>query len=138
MTKRLYVIGDKQTGVAFVTLDPLRASLVSLDEIKRYATDKGKTPDAVFGDIAKAIQGFILKYDNNSVPSAVAPVPEAIGALIAGGSTISDAEFCFVADIKEMPVKSFRNPFDPIEPTINHMSDGTPGFDAKAFPTPLD
>ena len=136
-TRRLYVIGDKQTGVAFVTLDPLRAALVSLDEIKRYGDKVGKTTDDVFGAIGEAIQGYILKYDTKTVPAAVAPVPQAIGALIATGSTISDAEFCFVADLKQEQPNTMRNPWDPLEPTLNHMGEGTQGFETKAYPAKL-
>ena len=34
---RIYVIGDKETGVLFVLLDPLRVALVPRAEIEAYA-----------------------------------------------------------------------------------------------------
>ena len=43
---RVYVIGDKETGVLFVLLNPLRAAIVPLAEVEKYAGRHGKSTDS--------------------------------------------------------------------------------------------
>jgi hypothetical protein len=135
--KRLYVVGDKETGVAFITLAPLRAALVSSDEIRAFARSKGKDVDQVFGDIAQAVQAMILKSDGKDRPDADPIVSDALGALIQGGATISDAEFCFVANLVDTEWQIARNPFPPIEDSLDHLAEGIPGYETTAYPAGL-
>ena len=136
--RRLYVIGDKQTGVAFVTLDPLRAAIVTAGDLNRFADEKGLSVDAVLGQIAKSVQNLIVKnVDPEDLPND-AVVGETIGKLIARGSSVSDAEFCLIADLDGgSDWETYRNPFPPIEPSLNHLAVSTPGYEAKAYPSPL-
>ena len=135
--KRLYVIGDKETGVAFVTLDPLRAALVSREVIQKFADASGRGFEGVFGDIAKAIQTLIVRSDAKTRPANVAAVPDAFGALIEGGSIISDAEFCFIADLADGKWETFRNPFPPIEDSLDHLAVGKEGYEDTVYPSKL-
>jgi hypothetical protein len=125
---KLYVIGDKQTGVAFVTLNPLRAALVSKQTIEEFAAKSKSTFDTVFGNIANAVQALIVKSDGKDIPQDIVAVPEALGTLIARGTTISDAEFCFVADLLDgADWETYRIPFPPLEPTLDHIATAPAG-----------
>ena len=115
---RVYVIGDKETGVLFVLLNPLRAAIVPLAEVEKYAGRHGKSTEAAFGDVAAAIQGLILKTDGVDVPAADPLVHETFRSLVAGGTTVSDAAFCFVSEVDSSDWQTFRHGFPPIEPAI--------------------
>ena len=130
---RVYVIGDKETGVLFVLLNPLRAAIVPLAEVEKYAGRHGKSTEAAFGDVAAAIQGLILKTDGVDVPEADPLVHDTFRALIAGGTTVSDAAFCFVSEVDSSDWQTFRHSFPPIEPVIAAAL-GSPGGDVPEAP----
>ncbi len=131
--KRLYVIGDKQTGVVLVTLDPLRAALVSLDEIKRFAQASGRTVDQVFGFVAEGAQRLIVRnVKPERLPNDEAFV-EGIRTLVESGATVTDADFCMIADLPigaEWETK--RNPYPPLKQGLEHLALGT-GLGGEAF-----
>ena len=118
---RVYVIGDKETGVLLVLLDPLRVALISRAEIEAYAARHGTAPENAFGDVASAIHGLIRRTDGTVGPAYDDSAFFTVSNLIASGKTITEAEFCFVSDVDTSDWKSFRNGFMPIEPVIAAM-----------------
>lgn len=109
-----YAIGSRKSGILFVTTDPLRISIVSRDEIQRYADAHGKSFDAAFGEYAAAASRIIIQNDLADLPADVAEVPEAVGHQIAGGMTMSDADFCFISEIDLSGFSQRRNIYPPL------------------------
>jgi hypothetical protein len=134
---RVYVIGDKETGVLFVLLDPLRVALVSRAEIEAYAVRHGIAPENAFGDVASAIHGLIRKTDGTVGPAYDDSAFFTVSNLIASGKAITEAEFCFVSEVDTADWKSFRNGFMPIEPVIAAMLAQGGGSAMNVPETPL-
>ncbi|MES0100658.1 hypothetical protein [Mesorhizobium sp. M0019] len=119
--QKAYVIGDKETGILIVTLNPLRAALVERDKIQEYADRHKLTFATVFGQVAAAIKGLILETDPPGGPAKGAMVLTAFAELIVRGATVTDAEFCFISDVETSKWKSKRSGFLPIEPIITDL-----------------
>ncbi|WP_119389351.1 hypothetical protein [Taklimakanibacter lacteus] len=118
---KIYVVGDKESGILFVTIEPLRVAVVSLDEVNDYAAKHKKTADAVFGEVAAAAQKMIIRTDTGNMPANVQEVFDAFGGLISRGSVISDAEFCFIADVDSHEWGTYRDNFIPLEPIVTAL-----------------
>jgi hypothetical protein len=124
---RIYVIGDKETGVLVLTLDPLRAALVGRDKIQEYADRHTLTFDTVFGQVAAAIKGLILETDPPGGPKNGDMVLTAFAELIGRGATVTDAEFCFISEVDKSDWTTKRSGFFPIEPVITDLDAFTQG-----------
>lgn len=104
---RLYVIGDKKTGVLFLKTDPLRSVIIPSAAIRAYAKAEKVSFDEAFGRVG-SVARFLTnkgaktpKYPDNS------PLFKAVGDLIAGGETLSDVDFCFVAELSAAASRGF-------------------------------
>lgn len=141
---RIYVIGEKASGVLFVRTDPFRAVIVDEKAIASYAGRIGATYETVFGKIAGWATGFIASVDDQSTPDDSPGVPDAIAHRVTRGSNLSDADFCFVAGIaNEDDWDAKRNSAD-IQPIASALqaiaatpskifSDTLPHVDLKSF-----
>lgn len=118
---KIYVIGDKESGVLFLMTDPLRAAIVPWAEIEKYAKDHGLTAPVAFGKVAKASQHMIIRSDFENEPIEDPNVYAAFGTLIKRGSTVSDAEFCFISEVDPDKVKTLRDNFIPLEPVLTTL-----------------
>jgi len=134
---RLYVIGDKDFGVVFVTLYPLRAAVVSQEEIEGYVIKSGKDIASTFGEIAAAALGFITGNDDRDHPFDVEEVQTGAASLIQSGTTVSDADFCFVANLKDGWDYTGRIPSPPIKDALTFLQKGSKGYEAKEYPAAL-
>ena len=114
-TGRLYVIGDKDTGVLFVKTDPLRAAIIPKSAIEQYASERGFTYAAAFARVAEGAKKMIIQADGSDVPADVEEVYEALGALVEAGTVITDAEFCFIAEVENSDWSARRYSSPPIE-----------------------
>jgi hypothetical protein len=97
---RMYVIGDRNTGVLFVKTDPLRAAIVPLQNIEAYANQSGITVDEAFARVARGAKSMIIRSDGQGVPAATAQVFETFFDLVNEGTVITDAAFCFIAEVE--------------------------------------
>jgi len=118
-----YVVGDKEAGVLFLTLDPVRVSLVTRVEIERYAKRNGITFEAAFGEVAGAAQDLILATDINDDLPGGQVTRQVFSGLVARGTVISDADFCFLAEVDSGNWGTLRNGFMPIEGAITALTD---------------
>ena len=125
--ERAYIIGDKETGVLFLALNPLRAAIVPRNEIEAYAARHNQPYGTAFGEVAAAIKGLILASDPPNGPAAGQNVQDMFASLIQGGVTVSDAEFCFVSEVDTSTWSTLRNGFMPIEPAIRALNGFTSG-----------
>ncbi|MBZ9843349.1 hypothetical protein [Mesorhizobium sp. CA5] len=129
---KLYVIGDKNEGILIVMLDPLRAVVVTREEIQNYADNHKKTFEQALSYVGAAIHGLIRKTDGNGdTPDNLDELSHiSIEYLLSIGKTITNAEFCFVSEVDDKKWKTFRNGFVPIKPTIKTLLDSATLFTA--------
>jgi hypothetical protein len=126
---RLYVIGDKETGVIFITVNPLRAACISSVEIGDYAGNFNGT----FSDMARAIKKLIVTLDGSTAAQDPDMISKAIGATIQSGGTVSDAEFCFVADLVNLDWSTARIPYPPLFDFLHHLAAGPDANPPQAY-----
>jgi len=131
LRERMYVIGDKEAGVLLVTLDPLRASLIPASEVKAYAARREPmSENAAFAEVAAAVFKLIAvsdgKVDARDMPGA----PAQFQAQIEHGAVISEAEFCFIADLVDTDWKTKRINHPPLEYALRHLVTKVQNIDA--------
>jgi len=121
--KKLYVVGDKQTGVLFITIEPLRVAFVPRSEVVRFATDNDVEEADIFRNIAASIKRLIIISKNTGTATALpANVSEAMADAIKAGTTISDAEFCFIANMVNGDWEENRIPFAPLFDVLDYLA----------------
>ena len=104
---RLYVIGDKKTGVLFLKTDPLRSVIIPTAAIKAYAKAEKISFDEAFGRVGSVAKFVANKGSKSPRYPDNSPIFKAVGELIADGAALSDADFCFVADLSAATAKGF-------------------------------
>ena len=104
---RLYVIGDKKTGVLFLKTDPLRSVIIPTAAIKASAKAEKISFEEAFGRVGSVAKFVANKGSKSPRYPDNSPMFKAVGELIAGGETLSDADFCFVADLSADAAKGF-------------------------------
>ena len=136
---RLYVIGDREKGAIFITIDPLRAAYISSEDIGKYAQSQGSDFDETFGRMAAAVKKLIVELDDEKTANPE-EVSSAVGTTVESGYSVSDAEFCFVADLVNVNWQSMRIPHPPLVNFLHHLGMGhdtvpPTTFDAKLKPS---
>lgn len=104
---RLYVIGDKKTGVLFLKTDPLRTVIIPTKAIRAYAKAEKISFEEAFGRVGSVAKFLTNKGSQKPKYPDSSPLFKAVGDLIAGGEMLSDADFCFVADLSAAASKGF-------------------------------
>lgn len=123
---RLYIIGDRESGVLFVKTEPLKLTHISKATIAAYAQQNGKTYDTVFAQIASGAKAIINKTEvTQSVPD-IDSTYQAIGQLIGKGAVLSDADFCFVADINDSDWSASRTVVPPLSSALADLNPSLP------------
>ncbi len=119
---KVYVIGDKDTGVVWLMLEPLRVAMVSKQEIAAFAERIDQSYEEAFSAIAAASQKLML--DEADADSDW----EKFGSLVSGGRQVADADFCFIADVQSNDWQALRDGCMPISDAIGVLG----GFDGRA------
>lgn len=127
-----FVVGSRDAGVLFITVDPLRASLIPRDVIKAHAVQNKLKFDEVLGQIAAAAQDLILTTDAADKLAEGEPTRDVIRELVSRGTTISDASFCFVSEVDSEKWSSLRHGFMPIENALVALNKSRGGAVPKA------
>jgi len=104
---RLYVIGDKKTGVLFLKTDPLRTVIIPTKAIQAYAKAEKISFEEAFGRVGSVAKFLTNKGAKTPKYPDSSPLFKAVGDLIEGGEMLLDADFCFVADISAAASKGF-------------------------------
>ena len=91
---KLYIIGDRESGIIFVRTDPLQVVLVPEANLEKYADASGLSVDEVFAEIGLAGKAVGESVAGNSDEMNF------VSNMIGKGGTISDAEFCFISNIE--------------------------------------
>ncbi|WP_374311030.1 hypothetical protein [Dongia sp.] len=125
MTK-LYVIGDREAGVLFVKTEPLKLTHISKATIETYAAQKGQTFDNVFAQIAAGAKSIINKTEVAQSFPDLDTTYQAIGQLIGKGAVVSDADFCFIADIDDSDWSASRFVAPPLSSALADLNPSLP------------
>ena len=121
---KMYAIGDRNDGILYVITNPFRVAKVEKSEIETYASMQGKSYDEAFGDYARATMKVILENDFSTVPARVEEVLDTFQHMVAKGSTISDADFCFVSNVNLNDLTSNRSIYQPVQDTLENLTQG--------------
>jgi hypothetical protein len=128
---KMYVIGDSQAGVLFIKTNPIRLALVPMANVLDYANAQPGDIDAIkqaLGKVAGAAKKMMFLADTDpATPPGSDDAEDAIGSIIGGGGAITDAEFCFIADVEDVDWASRRFRCPPLEQPLRIIStrDGT-------------
>ena len=123
---KLYIIGDRESGVLFVKTDPLKLTHISKATIIAYAQQKGTTFDAVFAQIAGGAKAIINKTEVSQTLSDIDTSYQAIGQLVGKGTVLSDADFCFVADVNDSDWSASRTVVPPLSSALADLAPTLP------------
>jgi hypothetical protein len=104
---RLYVIGDKKSGVLFLKTEPLRSVIIPAAAIRAYARAQKISFEDAFGRIGSVAKFLTNKGAKSPKYPDDSPLFMAVGDLIAGGETLTDVDFCFAADLSAEVSKGF-------------------------------
>jgi len=94
---QFYVVGKKGAGVLFVRTSPLRVASVSHDVIAAYEAAHPGVDG--YARVAAAAKGMLVGQDGKSDTTLDQVQIQGIETLIAGGATVSDADFAFVGEV---------------------------------------
>ena len=98
---KVFVLGSLSTGVLIVKTDPVRVAHIDQAAIQAKVgqPNYGKTYEEVFGQVVAGAKRLVNTGTGSpSIPDNDASYG-AIGALVAGGVTVSDSDFCFVGEM---------------------------------------
>ena len=123
---RMYVIGDSEAGVLFVKTAPLRLAIVPMEKVLEYANAKPGGYAAIktaLGKVAGAARKMMFLADENpDDPAGSDEVADAVGYFVKTGGSVSEAEFCFIAEVADVDWKSRRFRCPPIDQPLQVIS----------------
>lgn len=124
---RMYVIGDREEGLILVKTNPLKLVTIPKTQIEAYARTNNKTYDEVFGLLAARTRKAVNLGQSNPPP-----LPdddaffESIGFTVRNGGSVTEAEFCFIAEIDNTLYSSIRVRIDPIKTALHKLNTAQP------------
>lgn len=131
---RMYVIGDKDAGIVLVKTNPLKLVSIPKTAIETYAAARDMSFADVFGLLAARTRKMVNLGQSNPPPM---PDDDAffdsIGFTIKNGGSVSEAEFCFVADIENTLYTSNRVRIDPIKEALEKLNTASPSVEDAAL-----
>ena len=123
---KLYVIGDKQSGVLFIKLSPLKLTHISKATMESYAAQRGTSYEAIFAQVASGARAIINKTEVAQSFQDLETTYEAIGQLIGKGTVISDVDFCFGAEIDDTDWAAKRSIVPPLSSALADLNPSLP------------
>lgn len=124
---RMYVIGDREEGLILVKTNPLKLVTIPKAQIEAYAMTNNKTYDDIFGLLAARTRKAVNLGQSNPPP-----LPdddaffESIGFTVRNGGSVTEAEFCFIAEIDNTLYSSIRVRIDPIKTALHKLNTAEP------------
>jgi inactivated superfamily I helicase len=119
---KLYVLGDRGSGVLFIKTDPLRLTHLSKATIDAYAHQKGLSYDTAFAAIAAGAKAIVNKTQTQPDTADLDSSYEAIGNLIGKGTVLSDVDFCFAAEIDDTDWSTHRGAVPPLSAVLADLN----------------
>jgi hypothetical protein len=123
---RMFVIGDSKTGLYLIKTNPVKIVRITKSTIEQYAQAQKKSYEDIFGLLAARTRQIInlAQFDPPTLPED-SEFFDTLGMTVSSGTTISDAEFCFVADIDNALYKSGRSKVGPIKDALTKLNTGS-------------
>lgn len=127
---KMYVIGDREAGVVLVKTNPVKVVTIPKDAIEAYAAARSMSYHEVFGLLAARTRKMV-----NLGQSSPPPMPDddaffdSIGFTVKNGGSVTEAEFCFVADIENALYTSNRTRIDPIKTALQKLNTALPSVE---------
>jgi len=124
---RMYVIGDREEGLILVKTNPLKLVTIPKAQIEAHANANGKSYDDIFGLLAARTRKAV-----NLGQSSPPPLPDddaffdSIGFTVRNGGSVTEAEFCFIAEIDNTLYSSIRVRIDPIKTALHKLNTAEP------------
>jgi hypothetical protein len=132
---KMYVIGDSEAGVLFIKTNPVRVALVPIANVLAYANAEPGDGEAIkqaLGKVAGAAKrSIVLADENDASPLSSDDAADAMGSIMRGGAAVTDAEFCFIADVEDADWSSRRFRCPPVEQPLGTL--GTDPARASVF-----
>jgi hypothetical protein len=119
---RIYVIGDRETGILMVKSNPVSVVSIPNSAIAEYAESEHTSVADIFSRLAVAGSKIARGYESNPVLPDSADIHAAVGMSVLLGQKVSDAEFCFVADIDDEKFDSGRFIVDPMQDALELLA----------------
>lgn len=130
---KMFVIGDSESGLYLIKTNPVKIVRMTKATIERYAQAQKKTYEEVFGLLAGRTRRMINLGQKNPPPLPDDPAFfDTLGGAVGSGTTLSEAEFCFVADIDNSLYQSSRDKVDPIKTALAKLNTDSPSDDEEA------
>jgi hypothetical protein len=134
---KMFVIGDSESGLYLIKTKPVKIVRITKDTIESYAQSRSMTYKDVFGLLAARTRRMVNLGQKNPPPLPDDPAFfDTLGLLVAGGTTLSEAEFCFVADIDNALYQATRDKVDPIRDALTMLHTEPPSFEDAGFDKP--
>lgn len=134
---RIFVIGDSKSGLYLIKTNPVKVVRMTRATIEQYAQSQKKSYEDIFGLLAARTRQIInlAQFDPPTLPEE-SEFFETLGMTVTGGTAISDAEFCFVADIENQLYQSTRHKLHPIRDALTKLNTGPSGDEEADFDQP--
>ncbi|MET0575879.1 MAG: hypothetical protein ABWZ83_08445 [Mesorhizobium sp.] len=131
---KMFVIGDSESGLYLIKTNPVKIVRITKAAIQQYATAHNKTYEEVFGLLAARTRRIVNLGQANPPPLPDDPsFFETLGLAVGSGTTVSEAEFCFIADVDNALYQSSRDKIDPIKDALTRLNTGPAGFEDADF-----
>jgi hypothetical protein len=131
---KMFVIGDSESGLYLIKTNPVKIVRITKNTIERYAKSRGMTYEAVFGLLAARTKRMINLGHSNPPPLPdESSFFETLGMAVSSGTTISEAEFCFIADVDNKLYQATRDKVDPIKGALKRLNTTPPDIEDADF-----
>lgn len=135
---QFYIVGKKGMGVIFLRTSPLRVASVSHETIEKYEAAHPGVDG--YAKVAAAAKAMMVGQDGQADTTLDQVQLQGIETLIAGGATVSDADFALVGEVVDAGWDFNRMISPPIESALKAVGPAgvAPGelFDAVLADSP--
>jgi hypothetical protein len=130
---KIFVIGDSESGLYLIKTNPVKIVRITKETIERYAQSTNTSYESVFGLLAARTRQIVnlAQFDPPTLPED-SEFFDTLGIAVAGGTTVSEAEFCFIADIDNALYRSVRFKVSPIKDALTKLNTASPSGDEEA------
>lgn len=133
---KMFVIGDEESGLYLIKTNPVKIVRITKDTIEKYGQSQNPpmSYQDVFGLLAARTKRIINlgQFDPPPLPDDPAFF-DTLGMAVASGTSISEVEFCYVADIDNALYQSVRFKVAPIADALTRLNTTPPDIEDAGF-----
>lgn len=121
-TGRIYVIGERGSGVMFVKTNPFRATIVPDAEVAAYGAANGVDGYAAAG---AAAWRMIANTDGDAATVSDDASTLALQGMLAAGARVVTADFAFTGAVDDGDWEAERKIAEPLEDAFQRLGPGS-------------